>query len=133
MVGLLVVFGQIADNPRDGKNSGLVQSLMTDPYSIQLAGGTLLSVPWSIARQRDTRAVLDWVDKLQHARFCHARLERVRTDDAFPFAALFLPKPIEGIGVADGNFHRPADSILAQDVLEAQGEIGIGKDFDRWG
>jgi hypothetical protein len=39
----------------------------------------------------------------------------------------------EGVGVTDRNFHRPAGTILCEDILRAQGEIGREKRLDRWG
>ena len=37
---------------------------------------------------------------------------RVSPNDAFPFATLILAQTIEGVGVTDGNFHRPAGAIF---------------------
>ena len=115
MVGLLMIFGQIWGEPWYGKNSGLVQGLTTGPHHVELAGGNFLSVPGPIAAQIERRAALDLVEKPQSACRRHDETERVGADDALPLAALILPQPIEGIGVANCNFHRPAVAILAQD------------------
>ena len=131
MVGLLMIFGQIGGKPWYGKNSRFVQGLTTGPYHIQLAGGNLLPVPRPIAAQIHTRAALDLVEKPQRAGRCHDETARVGTDDALSFPALILPQTLEGIGVANVNFHRSAVAILAQERVGAQGQLRGEKGLNR--
>ena len=112
MFRLLMIFGQSWGEPWYGKNSSLVQSLTTGPHHIQLTGGYFLSVPGPIATQIERRATLDLVKKPQGACRGHNETECIGADDALPLPALITPQPIEGIGVTDGNFHRPAVAIL---------------------
>src|SRR6516162_2375742 len=67
MFGLLVIFGQLWDEPWYGKNASLMQGLATSPHHIQLTGCYFLSVPGPIAAQRHTRATLNVGDKPQRA------------------------------------------------------------------
>src|SRR6266851_7968619 len=133
MFGLLIIFGQIRGEPCYGHNSGVIQGLTTGAHYVKLAGSNLLSVPRPIATQIERRATLDLVDKPQRACRRQDQTERVGADDALPLPALILPQPIESIGVADFNFHRPAVAILVQDVLGAQSQISGEKGFDGWG
>lgn len=132
MCGLLMIFGQLWAEPWYGNNSSFLQGLTTGPYHIELTGGSLLPVPWSIAAEIQTRAAIDLVDEPQRASCGHDQTECVGPDEALPFAALIWPQTVEGIGVANFNFHRPAAAILAQDGLDAQGEISGEKGFDGW-
>jgi hypothetical protein len=132
MFGLLMIFGQLWAEPWDGNNSSFLQGLTTGPYHIELTGGSLLPVPWSIAAEIQTRAAIALVDAPQRARCGHDQTACVGPDEALPFAALLLPQTVEGIGGAHDNFHRPAAAILAHDGLEAQGEISGEKGFDGW-
>ena len=131
MFGLLIIFGQLWDEPWYGKNTGLLQGLSTSPHHIQLTGRHFLSVPGPIAAQRHTGAALNVGDKPQRACRRHDQTTCVGAHDAVPFTALFLPQTIEGIGIADGNFHGPAVAILAQDGVDAQGESSSEKRLDR--
>src|SRR4051794_30412385 len=119
MFGLLVIFGQVWGEPWYRKNSGFIEGFTTGPHHVQLTGGYLLSVPRPIAAQMERRAALNLADKPQCACRCHDQTERVGTDDALPLTALVLSQPVEGIGVADFNFHRPAVAILVDDVMGA--------------
>src|SRR5918996_1705188 len=130
MFGLLMIFGQIWGKPWYGKNSSLVQSLTTGPHHIQLAGSNLVPIPRPIAAQIHTRTALDLVEKPQRAGRRHDQPKRIGTDDALPFATLILPEPIEGVGVTDFDFHRPAVAILSHDVIDAQGQIGGEQGFE---
>ena len=106
------MFGQRWGEPWDGNNAGLVQGLTTGPHHIQLTGGDFLSVPGPIAAQIACRATRDVGDKPQGTCRRHDYMERIGADDALPLPALIAPQPIAGIGVTDGNFHRPAGVIL---------------------
>ena len=114
MFGLLMIFGQIRGEPWYGNNSGVIQGLTTGPHHVKLAGSDFLSVPRPIAAQIERRAALDLVDKPQRACRRHDQTERVGADDALPLTALILPQSIEGVGVANFNFHRPAVAILGK-------------------
>src|SRR5262250_210194 len=107
MFGLLIIFGQLWDEPWYGKNASLMQGLATSPHHIQLTGCYFLSVPGPIAAQRHTRTTLNVGDKPQRACCCHDQAQGVGTHDAMPFTALLPSQTIEGIGIADGNFHCP--------------------------
>ena len=115
----LMIFGQSWGEPWYGNNAGLVQGLTTGPHHIQLTGGDFLSVPGPIAAQIERRATLDLVEKPQRACRRHDQTERMGADDALPLTALLAPQPVEGIRVADCNFHRPAVAILVDDVVGA--------------
>src|SRR3979411_3276210 len=119
MFGLLIIFGQIRGKPRYGNNPGVVQGLTTGPHHVKLAGSYFLSVPRPITAQIERRAALNLADKPQGARRRHDQTERVDTDDALPLPALILSQPVEGIRVADFNFHRPAVAIRVDNVLGA--------------
>jgi hypothetical protein len=112
MFRLLLIFGQIRDEPWYRHNSSVIQGLTTGPYHIELAGSNFLSVPRPVVAQREHHAVFDLVDKPQGACRRHDQTERIGADDALPLPALIAPQPIEGIGVTDGNFHGPAVVIL---------------------
>ena len=133
MFGLLMIFGQIRGEPCYGENSGLIEGLTTGVHHIKLTWCHLLSVPGTITAQMHTGTGLNLRDKPQGASCGHDHTKRVRPDDALSFATLSLPQPLEGVGVAYGNFCRPAVAILNQDVVHTQGQIGGEKGFDRGG
>ena len=108
-----------------------MQGLPTGPHHIQLTWGDLVSVPRPVAAEIPGRTVLDLGEKPQRARRRHTQAQRVGAEDALPSPALLLPQTIEGIGVADCNFYRPAVAVLAQDGVDAQGEVGGEKRLDR--
>src|SRR2546423_832084 len=119
MFRLLMIFGQLWGEPWDGKNSRFLKGFTTGPHHIQLTGGYLLPVPGPIGTQIERRATLDLIDKPQRACRRHAQTERIGANDALPLPALIAPQPVEGIRVADCNFHRPAVAILVDDVVGA--------------
>src|SRR5919198_4313595 len=131
MFGLLVIFGQFWGEPWYGKNAGRMEGLPTGLRYVKLAGGRFLSVPGPVAAQRHTRAAINLVDKPQRACRGQDQTPWVRPDDALAFPALLLAPTREGVGVTDGDVHRPAVAILREDVLRAQGEIGREKRLDR--
>ena len=133
MFVLLVIFGQLWDKPWYGKNASPMKGLPTGFRHVELTGGRFLSVPGPVAGQRYTRAALNLVNKPQRACRGQDQTQRVGPDDALAFPTLLLAQTREGVGVTDGNFHRPAVAILREDVLRAQGEIGREKRLDRWG
>ena len=55
--------------------------------------------------------MLNAVDEPQRASRREDQTKRVRAHDVLPLATLILPQPIEGVGIADGNFHRPAVAL----------------------
>ena len=113
MCGLLFFFGQLWGEPWDRKNAGLVEGLPTGLRYVKLAGGRFLSVPGPVAAQRHTRAAINLVDKPQRACRGQDQPQRVGADDSLPLATLVLSQPVEGITVAERNFHRPARAIRA--------------------
>src|SRR5918999_5901819 len=117
-----MICGQIGAEPWYGTNSRFLQGLTTSPHPSELAGSHLVSIPRSMTAQRARHATFDLVDKPQRTRCSHEQTKRIGTDDALPLPALSLPQTIEGVGVTDGNCHRPAVALLVQDVLETQGK-----------
>src|SRR6266699_5027444 len=114
-----MIFSQIRGKPWYGKNSGFIEGFTTGPHHVKLTGGYLLSVPRPITAQIERRAALNLADKPQGACRRHDQTERVGTEDALPLTALILSQPVEGIRVADFNFHCPAVAILVYDVVGA--------------
>ena len=133
MFGLLDIFGPLWGEPWYGKNAGLMEGLPTGLRDIELTGSRFLSVPRPVAAQRHPRAAINLFDKPQRACRGQDQTQRVGPYDALAFTTLLLAQTREGVGVTDGNFHRPAVTILREDVLRAQGEIGREKRLDRWG
>ena len=131
MFGLLVIFGQFWGEPWYGKNASLMERLPTGLRDVELTGCRFLSVPGPVATQRHTRAAINLVDKPQRACRGQDQTQRVRPHDTLAFPTLLLAQTREGVGVTDGNVHRPAVAILREDVLRAQGEIGREKRLDR--
>src|SRR5512134_799978 len=133
MCGLLVIFGHLWGEPWYGKNASLMEGLPTGLRHVELTGRRFLSVPGPVAAQRHPRGAIN----VGHEPPCTCRgqdhAQCVGPDDALAFPTLLLAQTREGIGVTDGNFHRPAAPILREDVLWAQGEIGREKRLDRWG
>src|SRR5215467_6336606 len=99
---------------------------------IELPGSRCVSVPGPVAAQRHPRAAITLVDKPQCACRGQDQTQRVCPYDALVFPTLLLAQTREGVGVTDGNFHRPAVAIRREYVLQAQGKIGREKRLDRW-
>ena len=133
MCGLLLIFGEIWDEPWYGKNAGLMERLPTGFRHVELTGCHFLSVPGPVAAQRHLRAALHLCNEPQRACRRHDQTQRVGADDALPLATLVLSQPGEGVTVTDSNFHGPAVAILAHDLFSAQRQIGGEKGFDGWG
>src|SRR5438132_10845020 len=112
-----MIFGQIWGEPWYGKNSGLMQGLTTGPHHIQLTWRYFLSVPRPVAAKRHPCTTFGLRNKPQRARRCHEQAKRVGAHDPLPLATLVLAQAIEGVGITDFNFHRPAVAIRVQDVL----------------
>jgi len=112
MFGLLFIFGQFWGKPWDGKNAGLVEGLPTGLRDVELTGRYFLSVPGPVATQRHLPPAIHVGNEPQRACRGQGQPQRIRPKDALPFATLFLAQTREGIGVADGNFHRPAGVIF---------------------
>jgi len=106
-----------------------MQGLTPGPYHIKLAGCLFLPVPRPVVAQCKRPATFGLVHTPERARCSHDETERIGPQDALPPAALILPQPIEGVGVANGNFHGPAVTIPSQDVVGAQRQIGGEKGF----
>src|ERR1700739_5145513 len=133
MFGLLVIFGELWDEPWYGKNTSLLEGLPTGLRDVELTGGYFLSVPGPVAAQRHPCAAINVGNEPQRAGRRQDHTQRVGTDDALPLAALVLPEPSKGVTVTDGNFHAPAVAIRAHDLFCAQGESGRKKRLDWWG
>ena len=119
MFGLLVIFGQLWGEPWEGKNAGLMEGLPTGLRDVELTGCRFLSVPGPVAAQRHTRAAINLVDTPQGACRGQDQTQRVCPHNALAFTTLLLAQTRAGVGVTDGNFHRPAVAILREDVLRA--------------
>ena len=119
MFGLLVIFDQLWGEPWYGKNTGLMEGLPTGLRDVELTGSCFLSVPGTVAAQWHPRAAIHVGNEPQRACRGQDQTERVGTDDALPLTALILSQPVEGIRVADFNFHCPAVAILVDDVVGA--------------
>src|SRR5262245_2568393 len=132
MFGLLVIFGQLWDEPWYGKNTSLMEGLPTGLHDVELTGGYFLSVPAPVAAQRYTRAAINVGNEPQRPGRRQDHTQRVGTNAALPLAALVLPEPGEGVTVTDRNFYDPAVAIRAHDLFCAQGEICRKKRLDRW-
>src|SRR5215510_3706898 len=132
MFGLLVIFGQLWGEPWYGKNTGLIEGLPTGLRDVELTGCHFLSVPGAVAAQRHTCATIYVGNEPQRACCRQDQTQRVGADDALPLATLVLPQPGEGVTVTDSNFHGPAVTILAHDLVSAQRQIGGEKGFDGW-
>ena len=119
MFGLLIIFGQLWGEPWYGKNAGLMEGLPTGLCNVELTGRRFLSVPGPVSAQRHTRAAINLVEKPQRACRGQDQTQRVCPDDTLAFPALLLAQTREGVGVTDRNFHRPAVTILCEDVPRA--------------
>jgi hypothetical protein len=128
-----MIFCQSWGKPGYGTNAGLVQGLTPGPHHIQWTGRYFLSVPGPLAAPLERRATLDLVDQPQGAGRHPDQTERMSADDALPLTALLLPQSSEGVGVANGHFHRPAVAILVQDLCSAQRQSGGEAGFEDWG
>ncbi len=89
-----------------------MEGFTTGPHHIKLTWGDFLPVPGPIVAQRHLRAMLNAVDAPQRASRCEDQPQCIRAHDALPLATLILPQPIEGVGIANFNVHRPAVAIL---------------------
>ena len=112
MFRLLVIFGQIRDEPWYGKNAGLMEGLSAGRRHVEWTWGHFLSVPGPIATQWYLRTTIHLGNEPQRAGSGHDHTKRVGAYDALALATLLLPQTIEGVGVANVNFHRPAAAIL---------------------
>jgi hypothetical protein len=124
MFGRLVIFGQLWEKPWYGKNAGRKQSLSTSPHHLKLTGCHLLSVPRPIAAPRPPQPRSTWALHPSVRAAVMTKRHVWGPHDARPFTPWLLPQTIAGMGSAEGNFHGPAGAILAQDGVDAHGEIG---------
>src|SRR5215831_16901648 len=90
MFGLLVIFGQLWDEPWYGKNTSLMEGLPTGLRDVELTGGSFLSVPGPVAAQGHTCAAIHVGHEPQRACRCQDQTQRVGPDDTLPLAALVL-------------------------------------------
>jgi hypothetical protein len=111
MCELLVIFGQFWGEPWYGKNASLMESLPTGLRDVELTGRHFLSIPGLVAPQRPLPTTVHVGYEPQCARRGQDQTQRMRANDALPFTTLLLAQPRAGIGVTDGNCHRPAGVI----------------------
>src|SRR5919198_2860722 len=123
MVRLLMIFGQIWDEPWYGKNPRLVQGFATGPDDVEMTGGAFVPVPGAIATEIQRVSLVGVFQEPQCARGGHHQAKRVGPDKTRDLAALVLAESVERMAVSNGNFDRPAGVILLQDVLRAQGQV----------
>ena len=81
---------------------------------VELTGRHFLSVPGPVAAQRHPHATIHAGNKPQRACRSQDQTQRIGPDDALPLATLVLAQAREGVGVTDGNFHRPAVAIFGK-------------------
>ena len=119
MFGLLIIFGQLWGEPWYGKNAGLMEGLPTGLCNVALTGRRFLSVPGPVSAQRHTRAAINLVEQPQRACRGQDQTQRVCPDATLAFPALLLAHTREGVGVTDRHCHRPAVTLLCEDVPRA--------------
>ena len=90
MFRLLMIFGRIKAEPWYGKNAGPMQGLSTGLRDVELTGRHLLSVPGPVAAQAHRWVAIHVRNKPERACCCQYQTQRVRPQDAFPFATRLL-------------------------------------------
>jgi hypothetical protein len=88
MFRFLLICGQIWAEPWSGKNTGLMEGLSTGLRDVELTGRHLLSVPGPVAAQEYRWVAIYVHNKPERACGCQHQTQRVRPQDALPFATL---------------------------------------------
>src|SRR5262249_20296577 len=102
MFGLLVMFGQLGDEPWYGNHASRMPGLATSPHHRPWTGRSLLSVPGPRAAPRHTRATLNVGDTPQRAGCGQDHTHGGGPPDARPLTARLPPPPMAGSGLAEG-------------------------------
>ena len=61
----------------------------------------------------------------------HQDSKRVGADDSAPLATLILAQTIVSLSISDIDFNRPAIAVRGEEIVNAEGQVGGEKRFDR--
>ena len=109
-----------------------MQDGTTGPHDVELAGGALLTVPWSKPLQRHVGLLLAGTDKPQSPGRCQEQPQGIRAHNMLVLPTLVLRDPIIGLAITDIDFEGPAIVIRLQEGRHSQADIRTKKGFQRF-